>query len=714
MTLISAPPSPDAPFVAAGGTVAAESVPTMGIQPGLDGLRAVSVAIVVAYHAGLGWMHGGFFGVEVFFVVSGFLITTLLLEEQHRSGRISLRSFWLRRARRLLPALFVVLAGVSLWAVLVQPEFTADLRRTLLPAVFYVSNWAEIFGEVPYFSPASPPLRHLWSLAVEEQWYLLWPLAFVLVSRLLANRPARRAAFLAAASLSAMAWSAWLATSNDPTISVAGQRVDRFNFIYLNTFGRASGLLLGAAVAVVWRPWERRTVSVGRSGRLPDVVGMAAVVAIVVIAATRPADVLVDPALYHLWMPVVTVLSIVAVAVVVDPRSTLSRRALGWRPLVLIGQRSYGIYLWHWPVFAFAGVRGDPARIAPALLITAGLSELCLRLVERPIRSGSLTRWSANLREHGGAVRARWLFAAGLAGLMMVAGITLSVRGVREVDPAIGDQQVSFDVAGAVAGEVAVSTSPGAEVDGSVIASVLVGSSPVETVSIAPTAPSLPRRLLVLGDSQAMSLASNLPAGVDEVFTVTDGSIEGCSVQSTGKILTARSEFSKLFRRCADWEQRWADAARSSEADLALVVIGAWDVFDHEVDGVTIPFASAEGDERFVSGVERGIEVLRAEGVHVALLEIPCMRPIDVDGAGVPALPERAEDWRVAHLNDLLRRVAADRPEAVTFVPGPAQWCADPVVGNDPGYRWDGVHVYQLGAKLIMETITAPLLAIPL
>jgi hypothetical protein len=144
------------------------------------------------------------------------------------------------------------------------------------------------------------------------------------------------------------------------------------------------------------------------------------------------------------------------------------------------------------------------------------------------------------------------------------------------------------------------------------------------------------------------------------------------------------------------------------------VVIGAWDVFDHEVDGVLIPFASADGDARFISGVERGIEVLRDEGLHVALLEVPCMRPIDVEGAGVPALPERAEDWRVAHLNDLLRRIAADHPGAVSFVPGPTQWCADPAVAADPFYRWDGVHVYQQGAKLVFEAITAPLLAIPL
>ncbi len=685
----------------------------MGQQPALDGIRALSVAIVIIYHAGLSWMHGGFFGVEVFFVVSGFLITTLLLDERHANGAVSLRMFWVRRARRLLPALFVVLAAVSLWAVLVQTEFAADLRRTLLPALFYVSNWAEIFGDVPYFSPATPPLRHLWSLAVEEQWYLLWPLGFLLLARLAPNHARRRAGVLVALAVAAMVWSAWLVGAGaDSLLTVAGQEVDRFNFVYLNTFGRASGLLLGAAAAMVWRPWERTAGTSGERHRVGalDVVAVGAVAAIVAIAATRSASILIDADLYRVWMPLVTVLSLVAVMAVVDPRASVARRVFGWGPLIAIGRRSYGLYLWHWPVFAFAGVPGHAERLAPALLMTAGLSELCFRLVEQPIRAGALGRWWVSIGGRGSGAHARWAAAGVLAVGLFATGVALQVRQAADVDPAAGDQQATFDLDTALAAPTTV------------VGSAVVGpdtpdaTSPTTTavVEVASTAPSLPRRVVVLGDSQAHSLAINLPAGIEQVFTVADGSIDGCSVQSTGKIVTSRSEFSKLFRRCVGWEQRWAESARAADAELALVMIGAWDVFDHEVDGVRIPFGSPEGDARFTAGVQRAIDVLRAEGVHVALLEVPCMRPVEVEGSGVPALPERAEDWRVTQLNDLLRQVAASNPGDSTFIPGPLQWCQDPTIATSTAYRWDGVHVYQTGAKLIMETITAPLLAIPL
>jgi peptidoglycan/LPS O-acetylase OafA/YrhL len=689
----------------------------MGQQPALDGIRALSVAIVIIYHAGLSWMHGGFFGVEVFFVVSGFLITTLLLDERHANGAVSLRMFWVRRARRLLPALFVVLAAVSLWAVLVQTEFAADLRRTLLPALFYVSNWAEIFGDVPYFSPATPPLRHLWSLAVEEQWYLLWPLGFLLLVRLVPGHPRRRAGVLVVLAVAAMVWSAWLVGAGaDSPLMVAGQEVDRFNFVYLNTFGRASGLLLGAAAAMVWRPWERAAGAPGGRRRVGvlDVVGVGAMVAIVAIAATRSSSILIDADLYRVWMPLVTVLSLVAVMAVVHPRATVVRGVFGWGPLVAIGRRSYGLYLWHWPVFAFAGVPGHADRLAPALLMTAGLSELCFRLVEQPIRAGALGRWWARIGSRGPGAHARWAVVGVLALGLFATGVALQVRQAAEVDPAAGDQQATFDVDAALAVPTSVvgPTVSGPDTSDADTSGAL---SPTTTaVEVASTAPRLPRRIVVLGDSQAHSLAINLPNGIEQVFTVVDGSIDGCSVQSTGKILTSRSEFSKLFRRCIDWEQRWAESARAADAELALVMIGAWDVFDHEVDGVRIPFGSPEGDARFTAGVQRAIDVLRAEDVHVALLEVPCMRPVEVEGSGVPALPERAEDWRVARLNDLLRQVAAANPVDSTFVPGPRQWCQDPTISASTAYRWDGVHVYQTGAKLIMETITAPLLAIPL
>jgi peptidoglycan/LPS O-acetylase OafA/YrhL len=678
----------------------------MGQQPALDGIRAVSVAIVILYHAGFTWMHGGFFGVEVFFVVSGYLITALLVDERNGSGAVSLRGFWLRRARRLLPALFVMLAAVSLWTVLVATEQAAQLRHDLLPAIFYVSNWAQIFGDVPYFSPAVPVLRHLWSLAVEEQWYLLWPLLFIGLRALLRGRARVMAVVLALVAVGVIVWSAWLAGSSEALMSFAGQRVDRFNFLYLNTFTRSSGLLLGAAAALVWRPWARRERRAPRAvGAATDVAGLGAMVAIVVIAVTRGAGILADETLYQRWLPLVTVLSLVAVAASVDPAARLMRAVFGWRPLVLIGQRSYGLYLWHWPIFVFMGVRTHLWRVAPALVLTVVVSEACFRWVERPLRSGAAARWWRSATDRDAVLRRNRIgLAAGGVAVAVALVVAVGLRDAETVDVAQGEVDAVFD-AGALAATTSVAP-PAAAVSSSTL--------PASTTSTSTTLPTLPRRTVVVGDSTAHSLATNAPKGLDAFLELADGSISGCSVQSDGRIRSSREGFSWSFESCADWDTRWATEATDSGAEVALVVIGAWDVFDVEVDGQLVQFGTPAGDERFLQGVQRGIDALRAVGVHAALLEVPCMRPQDVEGAGVPALPERGDDTRVAHLNDLLRKAAAANPGAATFVAGPTAWCDDPVIASSLAYRWDGVHVYDDGAKLEFEAITSLLLQIPL
>ncbi|MEI6403182.1 MAG: acyltransferase [Actinomycetota bacterium] len=688
----------------------------MGNQPALDGIRAVSVAIVILYHAGLGFIHGGFFGVEVFFVVSGYLITTLLIDERIARGGVSLRGFWIRRARRLLPALFVMLVAVSLWAAFTAPEHVPQLRHDLLPAVFYVSNWAQIFGSVPYFSPAVPLLRHLWSLAVEEQWYLLWPLLFVGLHRWLRHNRRAMAWVLGVAAVAAMCWSAWLTRSGEIMMSVVGRDVDRYNFLYLNTIGRASGLLAGAAAAMVWRPWGRAPLVRGSNPDTAravarDAVGLLAMAGIVAVAVTRDAAILASPSLYRIWMPVVTLCSLVAVCVAVDPRSQLMRGLFGWRGLVALGQRSYGLYLWHWPVFVFAGVRGHPARLVPALMVAGGLAELSLRLVEAPIRRGALGRWwrAAGDRDP----QRRTIVAAGVGAIaaLVVGGVAVALVRVDTVDVAVGQTQVQFDPAAAGLTSVpAPTTSNGA--DASTAAST--PSSAASTAPASTTPVELPRRLVVVGDSEAHSLYRNLPNGLEGTFTVTDGSIDGCSIHSDGQVVTARKGFRRSFANCAGWDKTWASAAGKAKAQVALVVIGAWEVFDVTVNGQRIAFGTPEADQRFLTDLQQGIDALAAVGTKAALLEIACMRPQDVKGAGVPALPERGDDARVAHLNDLRRQAAAANPGQATFVAGPTQWCNDPAIASSLAYRWDGVHVYQPGANLIFETITVPLLAIPL
>jgi hypothetical protein len=226
------------------------------------------------------------------------------------------------------------------------------------------------------------------------------------------------------------------------------------------------------------------------------------------------------------------------------------------------------------------------------------------------------------------------------------------------------------------------------------------------------TAAVLPRKVVIVGDSMAHSLARNLPGGIGDTFAVADGSVEGCSVYDSGKAVSSRDNYTRSFDGCAGWDGKWANAAKQADADVALVVIGAWDVFDVTVDGTSMPFGSAANDERFTAGVQHGIDALTAAGAKVALLEIACMRPQDVKGAGVPALPERGMDDHVAHLNELLRGLATANAATTTFVTGPPEYCSEPVA-SDLAYRWDGVHAYKPGAKLTFEAIAQQLLNIP-
>src|SRR5215212_10403865 len=211
-------------------------------MPGLDGLRAVAVLAVIAYHLDLGWAPGGLLGVGVFFTLSGYLITDLLLGQRAVTGSLKLGEFWIRRARRLLPALFLMIAVVVAWVTLFEPSFLPGLRSDVIAATFYVSNWWNIAREASYFARFGPPppLEHLWSLAVEEQFYLIWPWLLWLGLRYIPGRYTQAGMTLAGAALSAAAMALIYQPGVDPTR------------VYEGTDTRAFGLLIGAALAMVW------------------------------------------------------------------------------------------------------------------------------------------------------------------------------------------------------------------------------------------------------------------------------------------------------------------------------------------------------------------------------------------------------------------------------------------------------------------------------
>lgn len=681
----------------------------MGYLPALDGLRGLAVLAVIVYHLDWGWLRGGFLGVEVFFVVSGYLITSLLLDEHGRSGTVDLKAFWTRRVRRLLPALGVMALGVSVWALLFADPLAATLRRDLLPALGYVSNWWQIFGvDTPYFAPTDPPLlRHLWSLAVEEQWYLVWPVLFPLVLGRVAGRRRRASGVLFGSAVALM-----LATA----VASWGADTDRLNLLYLSTPTRSTGLLVGAAVALVWRPWE------GRQGRVPtrvlEVCGGGAMAFIALAMVTLSVSGL---ALYRGGLALVSLASVVLIAAAVHPASGRLGQVLGHRALVAVGRRSYGLYLWHWPVIVFSGASsGGWTDIATAVLVTIVVTELSYRFVEVPMRRGAFGTWWASWRQQPLVLQRPRLAVAGLVAVsftFLAGALVVGLQRAQTVDP-------SVDTASAIVWEAPAEPSTTVPDDAAFEGTTTTSLTPSDTdapadtttpvppvVSVVPVVvPPEPVDLVVVGDSQASSFAKNVPAGLEALFTVSDGSVNGCGVYDSGVALSVRPGFRRDFADCAGWSERWAAAATRAQADVALVMLGAWEVLDLEWQSTSLPVGAPRTDVHFLRQAQQGIDALVEAGVRVALLEIACMRPIDAPGAGVPALPERSDDARVAHMNQLLRTLAERNPDTTTFVPGPVEWCSGSPLSVDTAYRWDGVHVYKPGVALIFDAIAGRLL----
>jgi peptidoglycan/LPS O-acetylase OafA/YrhL len=357
--------------------------------PGLDGLRALAVGAVVAYHVGLGWAQGGLLGVGVFFTLSGYLITDLLLGQHEATGGLQLADFWLRRARRLLPALFVMLAVVVAWVTLLDRSLLPTTRGAVVASAGYVSNWWLIAQHSSYFAQFGPPspLGHLWSLAVEEQFYLIWPWLLWIALRL--GRP-RTSTRLAAASLLLAAASAVMMAllyrpGYDPTR------------VYEGTDTRAFALLIGAALAFVWPSRHLRSEVPEGARWLLDGAGTAGLVVFAVLVWRTNEY---SPFLYRGGMVLLSLGTALMVAAAASPASRFGR-VLGWQPLRWLGVRSYGIYLWHFPIIVLttpADGRETLTRSALQVAATIGCAELSWRYLEEPIRHDGLRRWWAEIR----------------------------------------------------------------------------------------------------------------------------------------------------------------------------------------------------------------------------------------------------------------------------------------------------------------------------
>jgi peptidoglycan/LPS O-acetylase OafA/YrhL len=478
--------------------------PAVGTQlpyrPGLDGLRALAVAGVVLYHAGVSWMPGGFLGVDVFFVLSGYLITSLLLAERRREGRVGFKAFWLRRARRLLPAVLLVIFVCLLAASTIARDDLARTRGDALASLVYMTNWHLIAASHSYFNAFGRPslLQHLWSLAVEEQFYLFWPLVLLGSLKLVGRRWTILLTVLLALASTALMWGLFN-PNQDPSR------------VYYGTDTRASTLLVGALLAFAWPLGGFRDEVSRRAARVLDGVGCLALLGVLAFFV-RVQD--YDPWMYRGGFLLVALCTAVLIAVVVHPASVLGR-ALGTRTLRWIGVRSYGIYLWHWPVMMLTRPGIDvPWRgtlvILAQIALTLVLAALSYRYVETPVRSGAAQRrLRAWLDAHTPQERLRWT-AGSLAGAVLVLGLML---GLPAPGSAVGSGQTATpaalvraaNLAGALRGGAA-GTGAGDPGGSSLSASALAGKDGAADADAA-TGPLPSGPILALGDSVMLGCA---------------------------------------------------------------------------------------------------------------------------------------------------------------------------------------------------------------
>lgn len=373
--------------------------------PGLDGLRAVAVVAVMIYHANSDWLAGGYLGVEVFFVISGYLITLLLIAEHERHGRIDLRNFWIRRFRRLLPALFLMMTLLSVWVALFERDALGKLRGDVLGGVSYFSNWYQIWIGAGYSAGNDfAPLRHLWSLAVEEQFYVVWPLVMLLLLRNGSRGVAGMARWLflvavvvtvAVALLDHGAPQQSAELTPEAYWFIGDRPISKPDALYLSTISRAGGLLLGSAFAMVWRPTAIMRSGLRHRGRAFD--GLAGVslgvLGLLSVYVSFDPSVGVHGLLFNggLFLTALATLGLIAA---ITHQGAFTGRLLAHPVLLWIGTRSYGLYLYHWPIYQIirniAANKLQLHEFVLAMVATAIITELSYRYVETPIRNGRL------------------------------------------------------------------------------------------------------------------------------------------------------------------------------------------------------------------------------------------------------------------------------------------------------------------------------------
>jgi peptidoglycan/LPS O-acetylase OafA/YrhL len=395
----------------------------------VDGLRAVAVIAVLLYHLGIDWIPGGFLGVDLFFVISGYVITGLILDSIARSGTLDLRAFYLSRIRRLVPALVAMLVFTTLFIGVYAPDtvrrFLADIPYVMTGSM----NWALVSRQQDYFEAIGRPplLQHTWSLAVEAQFYLIWPLVLLFILRYFGkkNIPFAALAIAIASGVTLFAYSIRIDTQESA-----------ISHVYFGTDTHSIGLFLGSALAVSWQP-QNLTREISK--RAQDFIDLIGVVGLLGLFSTFLFINENDPTLYRIAFPLSALFGCATLISVVHPASRFAP-ILSTRPLIWIGERSYGIYLWHWIVFQLTRpsidlVGDDWALYALRVLIVFALADISLRYIEIPVRRGYFELWFRGMKYRTKAVRLRQQLSTIAAVLVTFAATSLvSINAMERAD----------------------------------------------------------------------------------------------------------------------------------------------------------------------------------------------------------------------------------------------------------------------------------------
>ncbi|WP_175616126.1 acyltransferase family protein [Mycobacterium sp. GA-1841] len=590
--------------------------------PALDGIRAIAVALVLAGHGGVPGVAGGFIGVDVFFVLSGFLITSLLLDEYRRTERIDLKGFWIRRAKRLLPAMVLMTLAVVIARDLFPSDAVSSLRDDAVAAFFWMANWVFVAGNTDYFSQGDTPspLQHTWSLAVEEQYYVIWPLLVLAAALVLRRRrpnAVRGAVFgLAVLGVVASAVEAILLSGDDGLL----------NRVYFGTDTRAQALLVGAAAAALLvRDWSALTVSgtLIRARWRRWVAWILPVLGVLVLGAAAHLATGSAAEFRHGLLIVVALGAVLVVAPVALDQDGYVARALAWYPLVTLGVISYGVYLWHWPIFLIlngerTGLTGW-SLLALRCAVTIAVSWVSWWAIEQPIR-----HWRP---EHVPMLR--------LAGATVA---TAAVVTMTVVPVSVPTRPAGPDVLAAAASEQDV------------------GAERAVPVGPPPALPPGTRTVAVFGDSVAWTLMRYLPPTpgfhFSDYTTIGCGIARGGPYRSAGETLNQKPE-------CDSWPERWAQRVTHDRPETVLLMIGRWEVVDRTWHGRWMHIGNDAYDAYLKSELQRALDILSSTGARVVVTTAPYSRRGErSDGTLYPEdQPGRVQTW-----NTMLRNVAAQRP----------------------------------------------------